>query len=78
MKNSLIKLALLWVIALGLSACGDDNKKPKAMILNQEYPYTADTKITNTANKPLVIEKKYYWDSQTTVVVLKEGSATIK
>lgn len=47
------------------------------MQLNKEYPYTASTKIANTGTTALVVEKKHYWDGNKTVVILKEGSATI-
>nr|WP_324257342.1 hypothetical protein [Cellvibrio fontiphilus] len=50
----------------------------KMMEAGKEYPYTAATKITNTGTTDLVVTKKYYWDSQQTVVVLQEGSATIE
>jgi uncharacterized protein YcfL len=51
--------------------------KSNAMELNKEYAYTDSTKITNTGKTELVVIKKYYWESQKTVVILKEGSATI-
>ncbi len=47
------------------------------MELNKEYPYTASTKITNTGTIDLVVTKKHYWDGNKTVVILKEGTATI-
>ncbi len=48
------------------------------MEVGKEYPFTAETKITNTGTTNLLVTKKYYWESQKTVVVLQEGSATIK
>ena len=48
------------------------------MEANKEYPYTDSTEITNTGTTSLVVEKKHYWDGNKTVVILKEGSATIK
>ena len=47
------------------------------MEVGKEYPYTNNTKITNTGKTELAVEKKYYWESQKTVVILKEGNATI-
>ena len=91
MKKLMVNLLLLLSV-VGLVACGGSDKKKNnsssssaassssvsnVMEAGKEYPYTADTKITNTGTTDLVVTKKYYWDSQETKVVLQEGSATI-
>jgi hypothetical protein len=50
----------------------------QVMELGKEYPYTANTKITNAGTTDLVVTQKYYWQTQETKVALKEGSATIE
>ncbi len=62
------------------SSAASSSVAPVCVVMEagKEYPYTAETKITNTGTTNLVVTKKYYWDSQKTVVVLQEGSATIE
>lgn len=92
MNKSVMIKALLLLSVLGLVACGGDNNKKQTnssssassssvasniMLLNTEYPFTDETRITNTGTTELVVTKKYYWDTNKTVVILEEGSATI-
>ncbi len=93
MKKLIIKSVLLLSVAGLVACGGDSKKhsnsssssvvsssssvKSNAMELNKEYAYTDSTKITNTGKTELVVIKKYYWESQKTVVILKAGSATI-
>jgi hypothetical protein len=93
MNKSVMIKSLLLLSVLGLVACGGDNKKhsnnnsssnassssvaSNVMALNKEYAYTDNTKITNTGKTALVVTKKHYWETNKTVVILQEGSATI-
>lgn len=64
-------------VASSMMSSSSSSVKSNAMELNKEYTFTDSTKITNTGKTELVVVKKYYWESQKTVVILKEGSATI-
>ena len=59
------------------SSTNSSSVASNVMEVGQEYPFTPETRITNTGTTELVVTKKYYWDSHRTVVVLQEGSATI-
>jgi hypothetical protein len=59
------------------SSAASSSVMSNVMELGKEYPYTANTKITNTGSTDLVVTQKYYWETQETKVVLVEGSATI-
>lgn len=59
------------------SSAASSSVMSNVMELGKEYPYTANTKITNTGTTDLVVTQKYYWETQETKVVLVEGSATI-
>ncbi len=60
------------------SAAASSSSISNVMELNKEYPYTANTKITNIGTTDLVVTKKYYWSTQETKVVLQDGRATIE
>ncbi len=92
MVKSLLLLSVVGLVACGgsdkkksnssssapaSSAAASSSSVSNVMEAGKEYPYSANTKITNTGKTDLVVTKKYYWDSQKTVVVLQEGSATI-
>lgn len=49
-----------------------------AMEAGKEYPYSASTKITNTGTTNLMVTKKHYWEGNKTVVILRQGNATIE
>lgn len=63
--------------SLSSSSVSSASSASNVMVLNKEYPYTAKTKITNTGTTDLVVTKKHYWQDDKTVVILKDGSATI-
>lgn len=88
--NSLLLLLVASLVACGggskkhnnnssssVMSSSSSSVKSSVMELNKEYPFTDSTKITNTGKTELVVVKKYYWKTQKTVVILKEGSATI-